>query len=670
MFKKILIANRGEIAVRICKSAHALGISTLAIFAEDDKDSMHVKTASDAVSLGEGKLSDTYLNIDKIIGIAQEYACDAIHPGYGFLSENAAFVAACEAAELTFIGPSSKAIKLMGNKIEARKFAQQAGIPTTEGFTGSKQEILEKGSQLPYPLLIKAAAGGGGKGMRIVRQASELEQAIASTSREAKTYFGDEAVYVEQYLDEPRHIEVQVLGDHHQNVVHLYERECSLQRRYQKIIEEAPSPSLNAATREEIGKAAVQLAKAIPYSNAGTIEFLLDKEQKFYFLEMNTRIQVEHPVTELTTGIDLVAEQIKIAAGHVLPFTQENIQQKGHAIECRIYAESPENNFLPSPGEITYYYPPKSPNYRLDTFIDKPIRIQSSYDPMISKLIVYGKDREQARANSISALKEYAIHGIDTNIHYLLHLLQSEDFVENRISTKYCDQHTPRLLDEMEELKKKNSLLAIASAGLSYELASTEHNDKSHINENIWQELGYWRPLPAIKLLLHNEEVHIELWNIRKGEYELIFGTQNEVLKIKHKDQGKIVYYLGDIEHTAFVSENEDQSYQISFEGMSYQMKRLDRLANSELIMENTGAEEASNLLSSPMPGKVIQLNVKAGDTVKQGDALLIVEAMKMENNIIAPKNAKVEEVYVSQDAMVDRNMPLVKLSEVDDEEH
>lgn len=661
MFNKILIANRGEIAVRICRSAHALGIQTLGIYAEDDKDSMHASMATEAVSLGEGKLSDTYLNIDKIIKIALQYACDAVHPGYGFLSENPAFVKACEEAGIVFIGPSSEAINLMGNKIAARKFAKEAGVPITEGFTGSTDEILDKASSLPFPLLIKAAAGGGGKGMRIVQEPSQLKQAIESTSREAKSYFGDESVYVEQFLDEPRHIEVQILGDKQGNLMHLFERECSLQRRYQKIIEEAPSPSLDAHTRKAICESAVQLAKAIPYTNAGTIEFLLDKNQQFYFLEMNTRIQVEHPITEMTTGVDLVAEQIRIAAGQALSFAQEYIQQKGHAIECRIYAESPENNFLPSPGDITYFSPPHAAQCRLDTFLQGPARIQSSYDPMIAKLVVYGKDREQARKGSMAALKNFAIHGIDTNIHYLLHLLQSEDFQQNQISTKYCDQETPRLLNEMQTQKKDFPLLPVIAAGLAFDLKA-KHDAKQN-SQSVWQEIGYWRLLPIVHLSVEEEERDIELWKIREEEYELLQDGKTEVLKILHKEEGKIVYLLNEAQHTAYVSLKEDQSLQISQEGMLFHMRRYDKLVDSELIIEEGGKDGAADKLSSPMPGKVIQMNVKAGDKVKKGDVLLIVEAMKMENSIIAPHDATVEEVYVEQDVMVDRNMPLLKLS-------
>jgi acetyl-CoA carboxylase biotin carboxylase subunit len=661
MFRKILIANRGEIAVRICRTATKMQIPTLAIYAEDDKDSLHVNTADDAVSLGSGQLSDTYLNIGKIIEIAQTNGCDAIHPGYGFLSENPQFVKACEDAGIIFIGPSSKAIALMGNKIAARKFASEAGVPITKGYSGSREEIIEQAASLPFPVLIKAAAGGGGKGMRIVREASQLKSAIESTSREAASYFGDGAVYVEQFLESPRHIEVQILGDQFGEAVHLYERECSLQRRYQKIIEEAPSPTLDHEVRREIGKAAVKLAKAIPYANAGTIEFLLDQQQQFYFLEMNTRIQVEHPVTEMTTGIDLVEQQIKVAAGKRLSFSQEDIAQKGHAIECRIYAESPENNFLPSPGEINYFHPPTGANYRLDTFINGPARIQSSYDPMIAKLVVYGHDREQSRKGSIQALKDFAVHGIDTNISYLLQLLGSEDFIANRISTKYCDQNTPELLKNMLTRKEQLSPLAVIAAGLAFDLQDT--SPQKTATENIWKEIGYWRLYPLISLQLEDQDFAVEMRKLGEQYCELTFEGALAKLRIEHKIEGKIVYLLDEHKYTAYVSQEEDDQLTISLEGMTFSMKRYDRLSSSEQMMAEAEQAAGSDQIKSPMPGKVIQLNVKEGDKVKKGDTLMVIEAMKMENNIVAGRDASVEEIYVSKDSMVDKNMPLILLA-------
>ena len=659
MIRKILIANRGEIAVRICSSAQDLGIPTVAIYAEDDQQSLHLKAADEAISLGTGKLSDTYLNIDKILGLAESYGCDAVHPGYGFLSENPAFVQACEDRGIIFIGPSSRAISLMGNKIAARQFAKEAGVPITEGFSGTREEITQQAASLSFPVLIKAAAGGGGKGMRIVHRPEELQQAIEATSREAASYFGDDAVYVEQFLESPRHIEVQILGDHSGDVVHLFERECSLQRRYQKIIEEAPSPSLSPEVRQKICEAAVRLAKAIPYTNAGTIEFLLDQDQQFFFLEMNTRIQVEHPVTEMTTGIDLVAEQIRIAAGKSLSFAQEEISQKGHAIECRVYAESPENNFLPSPGEISYFHAPEGGQQRLDTFIDGPATIQSSYDPMIAKLICYGSDREQVRKKSIHALQNLAIHGIETNISFLQALLKAEDFIKNHISTKYCDEHDSQLLDMMQTDKTKTDRLSIIAAGLAYGLKPRQKS--THTSGSVWEDIGYWRLYPNIRVSLEGDETEVEIWQHSAGTYTLHWQNTESRLDIEHKKDGKIVYSLDEYSFTAFVSEQEDRSLLISLKGHQFQFRRFDLLTKSELIIEEA-EQGGADQLKSPMPGKVIQLLIKEGDQVKKGDILLVVEAMKMENNIIAERDATVDKLYVSMDTKVERNMPLVKL--------
>jgi len=660
MFKKILIANRGEISVRISRTARAMGISTLAVYAEDDQHSLHIPAASQAVSLGEGKLSDTYLHIDKLLDIAERYACDAIHPGYGFLSENPAFVKACEERGLVFIGPTSHTISLMGNKIAARKFAKEAGVPITEGLSGDQPSLIQKAKSLPFPLLIKAAAGGGGKGMRIVEQAAELEKAITATSREAATYFGDDAVYVEQYLESPRHIEVQVLGDQHGNMVHLFERECSLQRRYQKIIEEAPSPSLSKEVRKKICDAAVKLAKAIPYTNAGTIEFLMDQNQKFYFLEMNTRIQVEHPVSEMTTGIDLVEQQIRVAAGHSLNFSQEDIIQQGHAIECRVYAESPDNNFLPSPGDINYFHAPSGPNYRLDTYLDGPITIQSNYDPMIAKLICYGKDREQARMFSIEALRHFAIHGIDTNISYLSALLKDKNFVKNTISTKYCDANSDQLLRHMQANKADYDKLPVIAAGLAFSLKAIEQDLTQE--QSIWQEVGYWRMLPLIHAELEGEQHEFELWQMTPTCYELLYLGEKVKLCVKSHEAGKIIYQLNDKDYTAYVSAREDHRLLISLDSLEFHFRRFDRLPESELVAEQ-GEQGDADQLKSPMPGKVIALNVKEGETVKKGDVLLVVEAMKMENNILASRDASVEKLFVGLDSKVEKNMPLVQLS-------
>ena len=657
MFNKLLIANRGEIAVRIIRAAQSLKVATAAIYADSDREGTPVQLANEAYPLGEGDLNDTYLNIEKIIEIALHSGCEAIHPGYGFLSENTAFVEACEQVGITFIGPNSDAIRTMGDKVEARAFAQRAGVPITEGVTGPPDELRQQADTLPYPVLVKAAAGGGGKGMRIVRSASELPDALTSTSREAKAYFGDATVYIEKYLETPRHIEIQLLSDHYGNLVHLYERECSLQRRYQKIIEEAPSPTLTPELRRAMGEAAVKLGQAIEYTNAGTIEFLLDQNQQFYFLEMNTRVQVEHPVTELTTRIDIVAEQIKIAAGEPLSFQQDDVPQWGHAIECRVYAEAPEENFRPSPGTITYHHPPTSGAVRLDTAVVTGSVIDPRYDPMIGKLIAYGTDRERARQHAITALKNYAIHGIDTNLAYLIALLSTDDFRDNRISTHYCDEHTPRIIERMKEQKAAVDRLPVVLAGLLYNFSA-----RTAASASVWQEVGFWRLVPVLEVMLDEASLTVELRETAPGSYRATHNDQEYAIAVVTQQAGRIDFKLNDALHTAYVSETEEGAFVITQAGFNFRLRRND-LPNKTRLIGSTELDTASDdTVVSPMPGKVIALHVQEGDTVKRGDTLLVVEAMKMENALTAPRDGTVQEVRTALDDRIERNVPLILL--------
>lgn len=507
LFNKILIANRGEIAVRIIKSAKKLGIKTVAVYSRVDENALHVEMADESWYLGEQELSETYLNIEKLINITKQSGAEAVHPGYGFLAESPLLVKACEENNITFIGPNTRAIELMGNKIEARAFVKKLNIPMTEAVTGNTEELLKTASQIPFPILVKAAAGGGGKGMRIVYEDDNLEEILESTSREAKNYFGNGSVFIEKYVEEPRHIEFQIMGDNFGNVVHLFERECTIQRRYQKIIEESPSPTLTPVIREKMGADAVKIAKEVSYNSAGTIEFLVDKNLNYYFLEMNTRIQVEHPVTEMVTGIDLVEEQIKVAAGNKLSFQQQDLNQNGHAIECRIYAEDPANNFLPSPGTMSFYKEPKGENIRVDSGIDKAGIVHSFFDPMISKLVVWAPNRLSATAKSINALNDYIIHGIKTNISYLTQMLKHKAFIENKISTKFCDDHTEEILLQIEnsplEIDKNTFLLAFAVYRLQISRLKP-HN-------NVWEEIGYWRNKMLLEFDLNDQKKTLEL---------------------------------------------------------------------------------------------------------------------------------------------------------------
>ncbi len=443
MFKKILIANRGEIAVRVIRACKELGITSCAIYSEVDKKSLHTLLADESYLIGSSQASDSYLNADKIINLAKEIKADAIHPGYGFFSENSEFISRLEKEKITFIGPSSKSVELMGSKTAARKLIQKSGVPIVPGTTdaiASVNEAKKVADEIGYPVLLKASAGGGGKGMRKVSEPKELESAFESTKREAIKAFANDEIYIEKFIENPKHIEVQVIGDKNGNYAHLFERECSIQRRHQKIIEEAPSTFVDSETRLKITSAAIDAAKACNYFNAGTIEFLMDKNKNFYFLEMNTRLQVEHPVTEMITGIDLVKEQISIAEGNELSFNQKNLKINGHAIECRIYAEDPSNNFLPSTGKLKVYYEPAGTGIRVDSGFKENSTIDIYYDPLISKLVSWATDRSNSINRMKRALNEYRIGGIITNISFLNSILSSVEFCKGSFDINFLSE--------------------------------------------------------------------------------------------------------------------------------------------------------------------------------------------------------------------------------------
>jgi acetyl-CoA carboxylase, biotin carboxylase subunit len=444
MFRKVLIANRGEIALRVIRACKELGIRTVAVYSEADRESLHVRFADEDVCIGPAPARESYLNIPRIISAAEITGADAVHPGYGFLAENAEFSEICERSELTFIGPNPQQIRLMGDKAAARRTMMEVGVPIVPGtdILGDPDEALAAAQEIGFPVLIKAAAGGGGKGMRVAKDADDFLRQFSMARNEASAAFGDESVYLEKYLARPRHIEFQVLGDHHGRVVHLGERDCSVQRRHQKLIEEAPSPALTPELRDRMGEAAVRGAKAIDYVGAGTIEFLLDEDGSFYFMEMNTRIQVEHPVTEMCTGIDLVKEQIRAAAGLALS-VPDPVQLQGHAIECRINAEDPERNFAPSPGAITTYHPPGGPGVRIDSHVYAGYRVPPFYDSLLGKVIVHGATRDEALARMRNALSSFALEGVHTTIPFLLQVINHPDFMAGEIDTKFLERMVP-----------------------------------------------------------------------------------------------------------------------------------------------------------------------------------------------------------------------------------
>ena len=664
---KILVANRGEIAVRIISTLKKLSISSVAVYADNDIDSMHCRIADEARPLGGGTLKDTYLNIQKIIDVALDAGVDAIHPGYGFLSEDADFAEACEANNLIFIGPDAESMRLMGDKIRARQFAIANDIPVVWGLVGSVEDIEAQAAALPYPVLIKASAGGGGKGMHIVDDASQLRLSLEQASREAERYFGNGQIFIEQYIRNPRHIEVQILADHHGNVIHLYERECSVQRRYQKIIEESPSPSLSEERRQAICNTAVDICKKMNYNNAGTVEFIVDENQNFYFLEMNTRIQVEHPVTEQRTGIDIVEEQIRIARGKVMGYTQDSIVANGHAIECRIYAEDPENNFMPAPARLTLYHEPKMRGVRIDSSIDGPTTISDSYDPMISKLICHGKTRESAIAITRNALKEYIVQTHRTNIPYLQSIIDNEDFINNKIDTSYCEKHQKDLISAMHAMRDEIKKEDVVALFLFHDFNKLYLKNRD-IN-NVWERIGYWRYNMNIAVSVEQSavshqpsvyDVKIEKispkslsCNINGQPYEVML-TQNG------GDINKVI--INGMTESIFVSETSDNNYCVHLRGLDFICRRNDELNDSRDYSCND-VKNNDMTYYSPMPGKVIKVNVKEGDEVKEGDVLCVVEAMKMENNIKAMTSAKVAKVLVNEGDKVDVKNILIELS-------
>ena len=666
MIKKLLIANRGEIAVRIIRTARRMGIRTVAIYSEIDKNSLHHSFADEAYSIGKSDLSETYLNIPAIIHIAKSSHCDALHPGYGFLAENPALVEACNETGIIFVGPEAKVMQVMGNKVEARNFVSSIGVPVTKGLSGNTTAILSRVDEIGFPVLVKAAGGGGGKGMRIVSDKVTLPAALEAASREATNYFADGTVYIEKYLEEPRHIEFQILGDNFGNVVHLFERECTIQRRYQKIIEEAPSPTLTPELRSRMGEAAVAIGKAISYSGAGTIEFLVDKELNFYFLEMNTRIQVEHPVTELTTGIDIVEEQLYVASGETLRLKQQGLHQTGHAIECRIYAEDPSNNFLPSPGQIALYQKPIGDFIRVDDAMNKPYQVSSFFDPMIAKLITHGKTRDEARFHMIDALQNYGIHGIKNNIGYLSAIVQNTNFINNTISTRYCTEHMDTLLAAIENDRVSVPvLLPLAIAVVSKSISDKNMSESKTDTGNIWNRIGYWRILMQPELEMEGKIFRCMINDLGSNHISAeIEGQKLQVHFEESEASQQIEIELSSEPYTAFVSHPEPGKVIVSYNTHTFEVIRKDILpAQTDFNIVSAAVGESGSNITSPMPGKVIKIVVKQGDTVAKGDLLMVVEAMKMENNILSPANAIVDRITVSAGEVVDSITTLIHLS-------
>jgi acetyl-CoA carboxylase biotin carboxylase subunit len=503
MFKKILIANRGEIAVRIARACREMSIASAAVFSDADRAALHVRLSDEAYRIGPAPSRESYLRIDKLMEVARRTGCDALHPGYGFLAENPELARACAANNITFIGPSPEAMERLGSKTAARQLAARAGVQMVPGTQDPIENVTDAGkiaNDLGYPVLLKAVAGGGGKGMRVVTAHSEMSGAWRDAASEALNAFGDARVYLEKYVDRPRHIEIQIFGDAHGHIVQLGERECSVQRRHQKVIEESPSPIMTPDLRRAMGEAAVRLAKDAGYTNAGTVEFLVDAERNFYFLEVNTRLQVEHPVTEMVTGLDLVKLQIRVAAGEPLPFSQEDVKLSGHAVECRLYAEDPGNNFFPSPGTILSRRAPSGPGIRLDDGVYEGFTVSTEYDPMLGKLISWGENRAEAIARLVSALEEYSITGIKTNAGLLLGILRDPEFRRGEIFTRWLDEQLPRLL----AVKQSRDRDVVAEDAVI--LAALLHDHGAPANGNIAAEVeSRWKRAARFEQLDRSE---------------------------------------------------------------------------------------------------------------------------------------------------------------------
>jgi 3-methylcrotonyl-CoA carboxylase alpha subunit len=659
-FHKILIANRGEIALRIIRAVHSLDKRAVVVHSEYDRDLPFVAEADEAYSLGSGTLQDTYLDQAKILGIAKESSVDAIHPGYGFLAENAVFAAACKENNIHFIGPEPEAIESMGDKSNARKKAKEIGLPVLEGITGDPDHLLKAKETLAYPLLIKPSAGGGGKGMRIVHTAQEFKGALEDASREAENYFGSGALYVERFLSGPRHIEVQVMADHHGNSVHLYERECSLQRRYQKIIEEAPAASISGETRDKITSSALRLVRGIGYTNAGTVEFLVDEDHSFYFLEMNTRIQVEHPVTEMITDIDLVKEQITVAEGHPLSFTQDQIEIRGHSLEARLYAEDPEKDFMPSSGRIEIFRHSAGPDMRIDTGFAAGNLVESLYDPMIAKVIVSGHTREDARNKLIRGLKGIHITGLHTNRDFLVSLLRSESFAENRIHTRFIDLEMDSLLSEYRKSRDRYPYDLLLSAATMVALQSD--NLEKKMQPLPWQAIGHWRIVPEITLQA-KDQFHPVKYELLKGRQKMRLRMDNRDHEVCLEEKRGDEYRIRVDSHVMHIWGTTDRSeVLIDMDGHLYNFRRPDILDERFIGGRQRNKSEKTGKILAPLNGRVVQISGQEGDEVKKGEPLLVIESMKMENKILAPRRAILKMIHVSVGDQVGANQLLFTL--------
>jgi 3-methylcrotonyl-CoA carboxylase alpha subunit len=643
----LLVANRGEIACRVMRTAKVMGIQTVAVHSAIDANARHVREADLAVNLGGAKPAESYLRIDALIAAAKASGAQAIHPGYGFLSENAGFARAIEAAGLVFLGPPASAIDAMGSKSAAKALMEAAGVPLVPGYHGEAQDVETfrvASNAIGYPVLLKAAAGGGGKGMKVVERESELAEALASAQREAQSSFGDSRMLVEKYVLKPRHVEIQVFADQHGNCLYLNERDCSIQRRHQKVVEEAPAPGLSAELRRAMGEAAVKAAQAIGYVGAGTVEFLLDERGDFFFMEMNTRLQVEHPVTELITGLDLVAWQIRVARGEALPITQEQVPLIGHAIEVRLYAEDPDNDFLPATGTLALYREANAgPGRRVDSGVSEGDEVSPFYDPMLGKLIAWGENREEARLRLLAMLKETCVGGVRTNLAFLTRVLAQPAFANAELDTGFIPRHEAQLLPPVTELPAELWQLA-AEAFVQSEAPLQRHDD-------------YYSPWAC------NNGLRLGL----PAETDLHLNCQSErqVIRLRHATastvelQGESLSVERDGLRQQHLAIRRGDSLYLHYAGELRSIQRVDPIAEVEAGHQHHGG------LTAPMNGSIVRVLVEAGQQVEADTALVVLEAMKMEHSIRAPHTGTVKALYCSEGEMVSEGAVLVELEEI-----
>lgn len=638
MFKKILIANRGEIACRVIKTARRMGIATVAVYSDADADALHVEMADEAVHVGGAASAESYLVIDRILAACQQTGAEAVHPGYGFLSENAAFAEALDKAGIAFIGPPVGAIKAMGDKIESKKLAQKAGVSTVPGHTETvtdPEEAVKISQSIGYPVMLKASAGGGGKGMRLAYNDEEARSGLVAAMNEGRASFGDDRVFIEKFIEQPRHIEIQVLADTHGNCVYLGERECSIQRRHQKVLEEAPSPFLDEAVRKAMGKQAVALSQAVNYASAGTVEFIVDKDKNFYFLEMNTRLQVEHPVTELVTGLDLVELMLRVAAGETLPFSQAGIKTEGWALEARVYAEDPERGFLPSTGRLARYQAPEADGktVRIDTGVREGAEISIYYDPMIAKLVTSGPTREAAIDAMRGALDGYYIRGLNHNIAFLSHLCAQERFRAGDMSTNFIAEEYPEGLSDQHLMPADHRIFAAVAA-----IIEQGRRRSSGVSEMAVFSTGE-APVET-KLTLTKDA---KLWQVafeEGGTATLRTEWQPGSPLFKAEIDGQAQIYQVDLDEDVIT---------LSHDGARLALRVVEaRLASYMKLMPYKAPPDMSRFLVSPMPGLLVSVAVKEGDSVKAGQELAVVEAMKMENLMRAERDGVVKVLHAA----------------------